>query len=272
MYVSLIDELWDKRDLLSSDKLLRSETEKLVSEIINKLDNGEIVVCFKYNCEWKINEWIKKAILLHFKINNSELYDYGALKWYDKIKLKFSNFTKDNFENNKQRIVPGSFIRSGSYIGKNVVIMPSFINIGAYIGDGSLIDTWSTIGSCAYVGRNCHISGGVGIGGVLEPLQSKPVIIEDNCFIGARSEIVEGVVVEEGAVISMGVFIGASTKIVERYSGKIIYGKVPAYSVVVPGSMQSGDPNLPNINCAVIIKTVDKKTREKVEINKLLRE
>jgi 2,3,4,5-tetrahydropyridine-2-carboxylate N-succinyltransferase len=201
-----------------------------------------------------------------------QIYDGNCMQWYDKIDLKFMKRDKEKLEESGLRIVPGAFIRSGAYLGKNVVVMPSFINIGAHIGDGTLVDTWATIGSCAYIGKNCHISGGVGIGGVLEPLQASPVIIEDNCFIGARSEIVEGVIVEEGSVISMGVFIGASTKIIDRNTGEIIYGKVPAYSVVVPGSMPSNNPGLPSLYCAVIIKQVDEKTRAKTSINELLRD
>jgi len=201
-----------------------------------------------------------------------KIYDGNCMKWYDKIDPLSINYSENDFKEHGSRIVPGAFIRRGAYIGKNVIAMPSFINIGAHVGEGTLVDTWATIGSCAYIGKNCHISGGTGIGGVLEPLQAKPVIIEDNCFIGARSEIVEGVIVEEGAVISMGVFIGASTKIVDRHTGKIIYGKVPAYSVVVPGALPGTRPDLPSLYCAVIIKQVDKKTREKTALNELLRE
>jgi 2,3,4,5-tetrahydropyridine-2-carboxylate N-succinyltransferase len=194
------------------------------------------------------------------------------MQWYDKINLKFSYDDKDKLKQSGIRMVPGAFVRHGAYLGKNVVVMPSFINIGAHVGDGTLIDAWATIGSCAYIGKNCHISGGAGIGGVLEPLQAAPVIVEDNCFIGARSEIVEGVLVEEGAVISMGVFIGASTKIIERNTGKISYGRIPAYSVVVPGSLPAKKQGLPSLYCAVIIKQVDEKTRAKTSINELLRE
>jgi 2,3,4,5-tetrahydropyridine-2-carboxylate N-succinyltransferase len=196
----------------------------------------------------------------------------GDHKSFDKIESKFAKWDEKDFEEAGFRVVPGALVRLGSHIGKQSVIMPSFVNIGAYIGSGTMIDTWATIGSCAYVGNNCHISGGAGIGGVLEPLQAKPVVIENNCFIGARSEIVEGVIVGKGSVISMGVFIGASTKIVDRKTGEITYGKVPPYSVVVPGSLPDGKPGLPSLSCAVIIKQVDEKTREKVAITDLLRE
>lgn len=266
-YITLIEELWQTRDS-SIDKI---KTKKLIDEIFNQLQVGEISVCEKINGIWIVNEWIKKAILLNFKISDMRVYNDGCMRWYDKINPLFENYSEENFKNTGARIVPGAFIRQGAYIGKNVIAMPSFINIGAHIGEGTMIDSWATVGSCAYIGKNCHISGGAGIGGVLEPLQAKPVIIEDNCFIGARSEIVEGVIVEEGAVISMGVFIGASTKIVDRYNGNVIYGKIPAYSVVVPGSLPAERSDLPSLYCAVIIKQVDKKTREKTGLNELLR-
>ena len=271
-YITAIEELWQIRDSISEQKQLYVNAKKLIDEIIQQLSDGKITVCTKDNVGWQVNEWVKKAILLNFKVSKMKLYDANCIKWYDKIEPRFLNFSEEGFKKGGFRIVPGAFVRNGAYIGKNAVVMPSFINIGAHIGEGTMIDTWSTIGSCAYIGKNCHISGGTGIGGVLEPLQARPVIIEDNCFIGARSEIAEGVIVEEGAVISMGVFIGASTKIVERSSGKIIYGKVPAYSVVVPGVLPGARQDLPGLYCVVIVKQVDKKTREKTSINELLRD
>jgi 2,3,4,5-tetrahydropyridine-2-carboxylate N-succinyltransferase len=267
-HITTIEELWQIRDSLTD----KTKAKEIIEQVLSQLESGEISVCEKIGNEWQVNEWIKKAILLNFKISDLKTYDGNCLKWYDKIDPLFTNYSEEDFKKIAARIVPGAFIRRGSYIGKNTVIMPSFINIGAHVGSGTLIDTWATVGSCAYIGKNCHISGGTGIGGVLEPLQAKPVIIEDNCFIGARSEIVEGVIVEEGSVISMGVFIGASTKIVYRDTGKVIYGKIPAYSVVVPGNMTADKPGLPGLYCAVIIKQVDKQTREKTAINDLLRE
>jgi 2,3,4,5-tetrahydropyridine-2-carboxylate N-succinyltransferase len=270
-YVTEIEKFWQMRDSVKNDAAHFKIAKQLVEEVIAKMDEGQILVCEKIAGYWQINEWVKKAILLNFKLSDMQIYDGNCMKWYDKISPKFSATDEEKLKQSGVRMVPGAFVREGAYLGKNVIIMPSFINIGAHVGDGTLIDTWATIGSCAYIGKDCHISGGAGIGGVLEPLQAAPVIIEDNCFIGARSEIVEGVLVEEGAVISMGVFIGASTKIVERSTGKITYGKVPAYSVVVPGNLPNKDPRLPGLYCAVIIKQVDKQTREKTSINALLR-
>ena len=253
-YITAIEELWQTRDLLIDKNQAYTNAKQLIDEIMQQLSDGKIVVCQKNNGNWQINEWIKKAILLNFKVSEMKLYDGNCIKWYDKVDPRFLNFSEEGFKKGGFRIVPGAFIRQGAYIGKNVVVMPSFINIGAYIG------------------RNCHISSGVGIGGVLEPLQAKPVIIEDNCFVGAGSQIVEGMIIEEGAVISTGVFIGASTKIVDRSSGKIIYGKIPAYSVVVSGVLPSAGNDLPGVYCAVIVKQVDKKTREKTSLNELLRD
>ncbi|WP_341764264.1 2,3,4,5-tetrahydropyridine-2,6-dicarboxylate N-succinyltransferase [Candidatus Tisiphia endosymbiont of Beris chalybata] len=270
-HIKLIEEFWEGRDKLTKGSEQTEYLIQILNEIINALNEGVIRVCEKQGQEWQVNYWLKKALLLYFLVTDSQVYAGDCIKWYDKINPRFSHDTSEAlFKKHLCRIVPGAFIRTGSYIGKNVVVMPSFINIGAYIGDGTMIDSWATVGSCAQIGKNCHISGGTGIGGVLEPIQNKPVIIEDNCFIGARSEIAEGVIVEEGSVISMGVFIGASTKIVERESGKIIYGKVPAYSVVVPGSMPSSIGK-PSLYCAVIVKQVDHITRSKVSINDLLR-
>lgn len=271
-YITTIEEIWQLGDTLNKENKVFHEAKVIINQIIAFLETGDIAVCEKEGNSWKVNEWVKKAILLNFKVSDSKVYNSGDMKWYDKIDPRFIYAKENEFQQEAFRIVPGAFIRKGTYIGKNTVIMPSFINIGASIGDGTLIDTWATVGSCAYIGKNCHISGGTGIGGVLEPLQAKPVIIEDKCFIGARSEIVEGIIVEEGAVISMGVLIGASTKIVNRNTGKITYGKIPAYSVVVPGYLPSHNLQLPGLACAVIVKQVDKKTREKTSINELLRE
>ena len=271
-YINLVEHFWQYRDNLASDTELFNSAKNTIDKILSALEVGEIQVCQKQDDNWKVNEWVKKAILLNFKLSPTKIYEGGFAKWYDKIDLKFSDYSAKDFELAKYRVVPGAIVREGVYLGKNVVIMPSFINIGAHVGEGTLVDTWATIGSCAYIGKNCHISGGAGIGGVLEPLQARPVIIEDNCFIGARSEIAEGVIVEEGAVISMGVFIGASTKIVNRVTGEISYGRVPAYSVVVAGTMPSRELNMPSLYCAVIIKQVDQKTRGKTSINELLRQ
>ena len=279
-YKQDIENLWQlRKNSPESFKASKEQTTNLVNEVIELLDRGKICVSYKDNSSenWLVNEWVKKAILLNFALSELKLYDGECSKWYDKIDPKFINAKEQDFKDIGCRVVPGAFIRKGSYIGPNTVIMPSFINIGAHIKQGCMIDSWATIGSCAYIGENCHISGGAGIGGVLEPLQASPVIIEDNCFIGARSEIVEGVVVGEGSVISMGVFIGASTKIVDRHTGQIAYGKIPPYSVVVPGSLppaqntNAGNNPLPSLYCAVIIKQVDSNTRSKTSINELLR-
>jgi len=273
-YVSQIEEIWNNRETLIKDHHSEEfkSARKIVRIVIDDLDKGIERVCTKLDNDWVVNQWAKKAILLSFIMHDSEQYSAGSFQWFDKVPQKFNdNWEEKDFLKEQLRIVPGAYIRKGAYIGKNTVIMPSFINVGAYIDDNSMIDTWSTIGSCAQIGKNCHISGGVGIGGVLEPVQANPVIIEDNCFIGARSEIAEGVIVEEGSVISMGVFIGASTKIVERDTGKIIYGRVPSYSVVVPGTLPSSDASKPSLYCAVIIKKVDEKTRSKTSINEILR-
>ncbi|QJC35529.1 2,3,4,5-tetrahydropyridine-2,6-dicarboxylate N-succinyltransferase [Enterobacteriaceae endosymbiont of Donacia sparganii] len=243
-----------------------------IKKVIKLLDKGIIRVAENIKGQWIVYEWIKKAILLYFKINKNFLLQGSYHNFYDKIPLKFDNtFRKKNFEDIKCRIVPPTIVRYGSFISKNTVLMPSFINIGSFIGQGSMIDTWSTIGSCAQIGNNVHISGGVGIGGVLEPIQSKPTIIENNCFIGARSEIVEGVIVKEGSVISMGVYIGQSTKIYDRETDIISYGLIPSYSVVVPGTLPSKNGKY-NLYCVIIVKKVDKKTLSKIEINNILRD
>lgn len=270
-YVTMIENYWQNRDALLEDQKLLNDAKIDIAMVLESLDKGEVTVASKDSGVWEVNQWVKKAILLSFKITDSKIYQNGVSTWYDKIEQKFHNSTEEEIKQFSTRLVPGSYIRKGAYVGKNTVIMPSFINVGAYIGDGTLVDTWATIGSCAYVGKNCHISGGVGIGGVLEPIQANPVIIEDGCFIGARSEIAEGVLVEQGSVISMGVFLGASTKIVDRNTGEISYGKVPAYSVVVPGFLPAKVDGMPGLACAVIVKRVDQKTREKTSINELLR-
>ena len=253
------------------------KSEKKVIDAINQTieltDKGEIRVAVKKNGNWLVNQWVKKAILLSFRTNKMKVSKGPYTTWYDKVPGKSVTWDENNWKAAGYRHVPNGVVRKGSFIAKNVVLMPCFVNLGAYVDEGTMIDTWASVGSCAQVRKNCHVSGGAGIGGVLEPLQAGPVIIEDNCFIGARSEIAEGVIIEEGAVISMGVYIGASTKIVDRSSGEITYGKVPAYSVVVPGSLPNkNNPSGPNLYCAVIVKKVDEKTRSKTSINDLLRD
>ena len=262
---SAINKAWEE-NLSTGDDL-----KKQIETVLNALDQGHIRVSEKIDGAWVTHQWIKKAILLSFRLKSNDLIENGAFNWFDKVPLKCKDWQNEDFVQSKFRSVPGAIVRHSAYISPNVVLMPSFVNVGAYVGTGTMVDTWVTIGSCAQIGANCHISGGVGIGGVLEPLQANPVIIEDNCFIGARSEIAEGVIVEEGAVISMGVFIGASTKIVNRDTNEVIYGRVPAYSVVVPGTFPSSLKDGPSLSCAVIIKKVDEKTRSKTGINELLR-
>lgn len=247
-----------------------AELKPALQAILDQLNQGALRIAEKQNKTWQIQDWIKKAILLSFVITPNRLMHSGELRYFDKIEPKFQHYAAENFAEQCVRTVPGSYARYGSYLGKNVIMMPSFVNIGAYIDDNCLIDTWATVGCCAQIGKNVHISGGAGIGGVLEPLQANPTIIEDNCFIGARSEIVEGVIVEKNSVISMGVFIGQSTKIYMRETGEIIQGRVPEGSVVVPGNLPSADGSH-SIYCAVIIKQVDEKTRAKTSLNDLLR-
>ena len=270
-----IENYWNNKESINSGN---KEVCKDIQEVMNLLDNGEIRVSEKVNGVWTANQWVKKAILLSFKTNNNSIFSSGTSNsrggqytWFDKVNLKTSGWVEDEWTKRSFRSVPGAIVRHSAFIAQNVVLMPSFVNLGAYVDEGTMIDTWATVGSCAQIGKNVHISGGAGIGGVLEPLQANPVIVEDNCFIGARSEIAEGVIVEEGSVISMGVYIGASTKIINRETGEVMYGKVPPFSVVVPGSAKSekGDVNL---YCAVIVKQVDAKTRSKTSINELLRE
>ena len=267
----IINESFENKDKIntSSDKSIVNA----INETIELADQGKIRVAEKENGAWKINQWIKKAILLSFKINKMEILRGPYTSWYDKVPGKSVNWKEEDWKKAGYRHVPNGVVRKGSFIAKNAVLMPCFVNLGAYVDEGTMIDTWASVGSCAQVGKNCHVSGGAGIGGGLEPLQAGPVIIEDNCFIGARSEIAEGVLVETGAVISMGVYIGASTKIIDRETGEITYGKVPAYSVVVPGSLPNKkNPNGPSLYCAVIVKKVDEKTRSKTSINDLLRD
>lgn len=271
----IIENAWENRQTLSLDN---REVTQTISSILKSLDQGTLRVAEKKMDEWICHEWIKKAILLSFRLSSNHVFHNGPAvdnsvesAWFDKIPLKTQGWTEIEFKSSAFRAVPGAIVRHSAYVASDVVLMPSFVNMGAYIGEGTMVDTWVTIGSCAQIGKHCHISGGVGIGGVLEPLQANPVIIEDNCFIGARSEIAEGVIVEEGAVISMGVFIGSSTKIVNRQTGEVTYGKIPAYSVVVPGTLPGLTPESPSLACAVIIKQVDAKTRSKTGINELLR-
>ncbi len=269
-FEDIINKAWEDREQIN--KKTNENILDAIKETINLVDNGKIRVAEKKNNEWIVHQWIKKAILLSFRINEMYTLPGPYATWWDKVKGKTAGWTKQDHLSAGFRMVPNSVIRHGSYVGKNVVVMPSFINIGAFVDEGTMVDTWVTVGSCAQIGKNCHLSGGVGIGGVLEPMQANPTIIEDNCFIGARSEIVEGVIVGEGSVVSMGVFIGQSTKIVYRDTGKVIQGKIPPYSVVVPGNLPSKDGKSPSLYCAVIIKQVDEKTRSKTSINELLRE
>ena len=265
--IELIEQAFDN----NLDGVDVAAVKENVNEVFNSLNSGNIRVAYKNGEEWIVNQWIKKAILLSFKLKNNKLTDVGYTKYYDKLASKFENISENYLKENNIRIVPQAIAREGTFIGNNVVLMPSYVNIGAYVDSGTMVDTWATVGSCAQIGKNVHLSGGVGIGGVLEPLQANPTIIEDNCFIGARSEIVEGVIVKKNSVISMGVYIGKSTKIYDRETGQISYGLIPEGSVVVSGSLPSSD-NKYNLYCAVIVKKVDEKTRSKVSINELLRE
>ena len=270
-FEQIINDSFDNKEKINaeSDKSILNA----INETINLLDGGKIRVAERKNDGWTVNQWIKKAILLSFRINKMEILRGPYTSWYDKVPGKSVNWKKEDWDKAGYRHVPNGVVRKGSFIAKNAVLMPCFVNLGAYVDEGTMIDTWASVGSCAQVGKNSHISGGAGIGGVLEPLQAGPVIIEDNCFVGARSEIAEGVLVETGSVISMGVYIGASTKIVDRSTGEISYGKVPAFSVVVPGSLPNKkNPDGPSLYCAVIVKKVDEKTRSKTSINDLLRD
>jgi 2,3,4,5-tetrahydropyridine-2-carboxylate N-succinyltransferase len=268
---SVIDKAWDERDAVGPDT--RGETRLAVDEALGALDSGKARIAEKRDGKWIVHQWLKKAVLLSFRLNPMEAIGGGpgGAHWWDKVPSKFAGWGEKDFASAAFRAVPGAIVRRGAYIAPGAVLMPSFVNIGARVGEGTMVDTWATVGSCAQIGRNVHISGGAGIGGVLEPLQAGPVIIEDDCFIGARSEVAEGVIVERGSVLSMGVFLGASTKIVDRSSGEVHYGRVPEYSVVVPGALPGKDGG-PALACAVIVKRVDERTRSKTSINELLRD
>lgn len=269
---NIINQAWEDRDTINTGTT--GEVRDAVNTALNDLDAGTQRIAKKGADGWVVNQWLKKAVLLSFRLNDMTPISGGpdGSTWWDKVPSKFNGWDADAFQAAGFRAVPNAIVRHSAHIAKGVVLMPSFVNLGAYVDEGTMVDTWATIGSCAQIGKNCHISGGTGIGGVLEPLQAGPVIIEDNVFIGARSEVAEGVVVEEGSVISMGVFLGASTKIVDRESGEVHYGRVPAYSVVVPGTMPGKTPESPNLACAVIVKRVDERTRSKTSINELLRD
>jgi len=272
-----IDAAWDDRDQLTHHTT--GPVRESVEIAIRHLDEGTLRIAEKgEDGDWQVNQWLKKAVLLSFRLRNNELVPYGSggAAAFDKVQSKFDYWTADTFHAAGFRVVPGAVVRRGAYIGKGAVLMPSFVNIGAHVGEGTMVDTWATVGSCAQIGKNVHLSGGAGIGGVLEPLQANPVVIEDGCFIGARSEVAECVIVREGAVLSMGVYLGASTKIVDRATGEVFMGEVPAYSVVVPGALPGkplpdGTPG-PSLYCAVIVKRVDAQTRAKTGINELLRD
>jgi 2,3,4,5-tetrahydropyridine-2-carboxylate N-succinyltransferase len=267
---SIVDAAWERRAELSLDAV-PADLAQALDQVIAALNDGAIRVASKVDGAWVTHQWIKKAVLLYFRTHDNQVVPgSGGATWFDKVPLRFSGYSDAQFRSGGFRVVPPATARAGSFIAKNVVLMPSYVNIGAYVDEGTMVDTWATVGSCAQIGKHVHLSGGVGIGGVLEPLQANPTIIEDNCFIGARSEIVEGVIVEENSVISMGVFIGQSTRIYDRSTGETIYGRVPAGSVVVPGSLPSADGKY-SLNCAVIVKRVDAQTRSKTSINDLLR-
>ncbi|HRN89862.1 2,3,4,5-tetrahydropyridine-2,6-dicarboxylate N-succinyltransferase [Hyphomicrobium sp.] len=273
---STIETAWDARDSVTS--ATTGDVRDAVTKALDLLDSGEARVAEKTNGEWVVNQWLKKAVLLSFRLNDMGTISGGPAGsvYWDKVPPKFEGWTEENFKQGGFRVLPGAYVRHSAYIAPGVVLLPSFVNLGAYVDSGTMVDTWATVGSCAQIGKNCHISGGAGIGGVLEPLQAGPVIIEDNCFIGARAEVAEGVVVGEGSVLSMGVYLGASTTIIDRATGEKFFGKVPPYSVVVSGTMPGkplpdGTPG-PNLYCAVIVKRVDEKTRSKTSINELLRD
>ena len=273
---AIINAAWESREEITPETT--GDQREAVEDALQLLDSGKARVAEKTTQGWIVNQWLKKAVLLSFRLNDMVTIENGPGNsfWWDKVPSKFSGWTDNDFELAGFRAVPNCIVRRSAFIAPGVVLMPSFVNLGAYVDNGTMVDTWATIGSCAQIGKNCHISGGAGIGGVLEPLQADPVIIEDNCFIGARSEVAEGVLVESGSVLSMGVFIGASTKIIDRNTGEVFIGRVPAYSVVVPGSLPGKDlPDAskgPNLYCAVIVKRVDEGTRAKTSINELLRD
>ena len=265
----VIEAAWERRSELAPGKV-DAELGDAIESCIAGLDSGRFRVAEPVAGTWVVNEWLKKAVLLSFRVRDNKAVDAGYTKFFDKVPLKYSGWSGEDFERAGTRVVPDAVVRRGAYVASDVVLMPSFVNIGAYVGTGTMIDTWATVGSCAQIGSNVHLSGGAGIGGVLEPLQAAPTIIEDDCFIGARSEVVEGVVVERGSVISMGVFIGRSTRIFDRETGETLYGRVPAGSVVVPGSLPAGNGKY-SLYCAVIVKRVDDRTRARTSINELLR-
>ncbi|ENO82102.1 2,3,4,5-tetrahydropyridine-2,6-dicarboxylate N-succinyltransferase [Thauera mechernichensis] len=265
----IIDDAFENRASLSPTSA-PAEIRDAVEQVIAGLDAGTLRVAEKKDGQWVVNQWIKKAVLISFRLRDNEVVQAGGLNFFDKVATKFGDYTPDQFRDGGFRVVPPAVARKGSFIGKNVVLMPSYVNIGAYVDEGTMVDTWATVGSCAQIGKNVHLSGGVGIGGVLEPVQAGPVIIEDNVFVGARSEVVEGVIIEENAVLSMGVYIGQSTKIYDRETGTVTYGRVPAGAVVVPGSLPSACGKY-SLYCAVIVKKVDAQTRAKTAINELLR-
>ncbi|HMS21757.1 2,3,4,5-tetrahydropyridine-2,6-dicarboxylate N-succinyltransferase [uncultured Sphingorhabdus sp.] len=273
---AIIEKAWDERDGITIGT--GGEVRAAVVEALNLLDSGQRRVAEKVDGNWQVNQWLKKAVLLSFRLNDMETIPGGpgGSHWWDKVPSKFAGWGENRFRDAGFRAVPGSIVRHSAHIGKGVVLMPSFVNLGAYVDENSMVDTWATVGSCAQIGKNVHLSGGVGIGGVLEPLQAGPVIIEDDCFIGARSEVVEGVIVEQGAVLAMGVFLSSTTKIIDRATGEVFVGRVPSYSVVVPGALPGkplpdGSPG-PSLACAVIVKRVDAQTRSKTAINELLRD
>jgi 2,3,4,5-tetrahydropyridine-2-carboxylate N-succinyltransferase len=266
---SLIDEAFERRAEITSGKV-PAELSNALEQIVDGLNTGTFRVAEKIDGTWVTHQWLKKAVLLFFRVHDNRVIDGGETRYFDKVTMRFTGYTDAQFRQAGIRIVPPAVARTGSYLGKNVIMMPSYVNIGAYVDDGTMVDTWVTVGSCAQIGKNVHLSGGVGIGGVLEPLQANPTIIEDGCFIGARSEVVEGVIVEANSVLAMGTFISQSTKIYDRASGEISYGRVPAGSVVVPGSLPSSDGTY-SLSCAVIVKRVDAQTRAKTSINELLR-
>ncbi|MCC5824895.1 2,3,4,5-tetrahydropyridine-2,6-dicarboxylate N-succinyltransferase [Alkalimonas sp.] len=266
---TIIEQAFEQRDSITPSTV-SAEHRAAIEAALELLDSGKARVAEKLAGEWVVHQWLKKAVLLSFRINDNEVLDGGETKFYDKVPMKYAGYDAARFAAEGVRVVPPAAVRKGSYIAKNAVLMPSYVNIGAYVGEGTMVDTWATVGSCAQIGKNVHLSGGVGIGGVLEPLQANPTIIEDNCFIGARSEVVEGVIVEEGAVLSMGVYISQSTRIYDRETGEVSYGRVPAGAVVVPGSLPSKDGSH-SLYAAIIVKKVDAQTRAKVGINALLR-
>jgi 2,3,4,5-tetrahydropyridine-2-carboxylate N-succinyltransferase len=268
---SVVEGAFEARDKVTAST--RGEVRDAVETALDLLDAGTVRVAAKANGKWTVNEWLKKAVLLSFRLNDMSVIPGGpgGAGWWDKIPSKFAGWDAARFRAAGFRAVPGAIVRRSAFIAPSVVLMPSFVNLGAYVDEGTMIDTWATVGSCAQIGKNCHISGGAGIGGVLEPLQAGPVVIEDNCFVGARAEVAEGVVVGEGSVLSMGVYLGASTKIVDRATGSVTYGSVPPYSVVVAGSIP-GASGGPSLYCAVIVKRVDERTRSKTSINELLRD